>query len=164
MDPAQLPEDIQAKFEKLGSPLDFHAKSELLTWFVDSMSSEVLNHFETSGLYNEMTEPARLQLIEQVEALQTRCRSALFDLHKSNTNGTLVQDTEFLTAMKEDIQQLRERVDLIKIEKSHLSMIKDHNSNVDQFTKTFPERSELIDELNKLEVFQTEQNSYTPSV
>jgi hypothetical protein len=43
-----------------------------------------------------------------------------------------------------EIAELRSKIDIIKIEKEQLEMIKDHNNNVDLFTQKFSDRDALI--------------------
>lgn len=59
--PNNLPEEIESKFEQIkDKELDFHAKSELLKWFVDEMRQEVINHFEKENIVQKMEGPKQV--------------------------------------------------------------------------------------------------------
>jgi len=53
-----------------------------------------------------------------------------------------------------EIAELRNKIDIIKIEKEQLDMIKEHNNNVDLFTSKFSDREALIGQVRELEVFK----------
>lgn len=129
----KLPPEINEKFELIKKPLDFHQKSELLSWFVDSMRAQVLNHFETENLLNEMEDSEKVKLYSQLEQIVEYCRSQLFDMHQKNQQGTYVQENENTLELQQKIADLKSRIDIIRDEKKQLMMIKAHNQKVDAF-------------------------------
>ena len=57
-----LPIEIQDKFALLESVLDYKSKSDLLSWFVDSMRVQVLNHFDKEGTLKDMPDNEKMKL------------------------------------------------------------------------------------------------------
>jgi len=53
-----------------------------------------------------------------------------------------------------EIGELRNKIDIIKIEREQLDMIKEHNNHVDLFTSKFSDREALIGQVRELEVFK----------
>ena len=58
-----MPPELREKFDLLDKPLGFNARTKLLAWFVDSMRSSVLNHFESSDLLQEMESEDKVALL-----------------------------------------------------------------------------------------------------
>jgi hypothetical protein len=65
--------------------LDFHQRSELLSWFVDSMRSEVLNHFETENLLQDMENSEKMKLYSTIDQIVEKSRTTLFEMHQANS-------------------------------------------------------------------------------
>lgn len=129
-----LPIEIQDKFALLESVLDYKSKSDLLSWFVDSMRVQVLNHFDKEGTLKDMPDNEKMKLFSQIDAVQKNCKKELANLHIANKNGTLVEDSPVLASLRGEINALKSKIDIIQIEKQQLEMIKEHNSKVDDFT------------------------------
>jgi len=78
-----LSQELQDKFALLDQPLDFHARSELLSWFVDNIRDEILNHFEANSLFKGMNKDDAASFFASLDHLQNKCREDLFNLHQA---------------------------------------------------------------------------------
>lgn len=80
--------------------MDFKAKSDLLQWFVDSLCTSVINHFEQTGTLPKMDLQEREKLISDLETLQKECREQLFQMHKDKKEGKLIEPDSYLYKIK----------------------------------------------------------------
>jgi hypothetical protein len=60
-------------------------------------------------------------------------------MHNSNSKGELVQQNDYLKSLFREIEDFREKIDIVQIEKNQLDMIKFHNKKVDAFSKKISE-------------------------
>ena len=154
---------MKDKFDLLQSNMEFEQKSELLSWFVDCMKEEVIRHFQTEGIYQEMDDKERIIFLKKLEHIQSQSKTTLFKLHQDYERGILVQENDQLVALQKEIADLQKQIDIIKLEKDQLDMIKSHNSSVDVFTSKFSQDNQLMKELKKLEHFKTPSERAMPT-
>ena len=78
LDVGALPQELREKFEQLDKPMGFLKKSKLLAWFVDSMRSSVLEHFEAADALRSMKENVKVGLLQELNELHQKCADKLF--------------------------------------------------------------------------------------
>lgn len=119
--------------------MGFQEKSDLLSWFVDSMRTQVISHLEEKEVLQAMDEDQKLDLIQELDDLHKKCADQLFEMHQTNAKGELVQQNQYLKGLFKEIQDFKEKIDIVQIKKSQLDMIQFHNSNVDVFSRKISE-------------------------
>lgn len=60
-----------------------------------------------------------------------------------------------------ELRELRNKIDVLKIENEQLEMIKAHNAKVDLFTSKFSDKEALLEGIRDLEMFK--ENSFLPT-
>lgn len=80
--------------------MDFKSKSDTLTWFVDSMHTSVINHYEQTGMLQKMDLQQRDRLITDLQNIQKESREQLFQMHKDKKEGKLVEMNKYLYRVK----------------------------------------------------------------
>lgn len=76
------------------------------------MRPHILNYLKTSDLLQDMSEYEQNQLLEKLSALQQKCRDHLRDATTSK-----------VSTLSAEISEMRNQIDIIKIEKEQLAMI-----------------------------------------
>lgn len=66
-----LSDELRAKFDLLDGPADFTQRSAILSWAVDEMRSQVLDHLELSGFMDKLSEVERVDLIDELNQIQS---------------------------------------------------------------------------------------------
>lgn len=87
------------------------------------MRPHILNYLKESDLLQEMSEQEQRAILGQLSTLQQKCRDHLKDASTSQ-----------MGSLSAEISEMRNKIDIIKIEKEQLTMIKEHNAQVDLFT------------------------------
>lgn len=80
-----------------------------MSWFVDEMRPHVVNYLKSSDLLQEMTEFEQSKLLGQLSSLQQKCRDHLKDASASQ-----------ISSLSAEISEMRNKIDIIKIEKEQL--------------------------------------------
>jgi hypothetical protein len=88
-----LSDDLQGKFKQLEDCQSFEEKTECLTWAVDAMRSDILDHFEAAGVLEDMDDKEKQAILKQIDDTQLQCKDELFKMHKDNAEGKLVEET-----------------------------------------------------------------------
>jgi hypothetical protein len=119
LDTSWFPKELKEKFDSLENLQSLSAteRNEALSWFVDEMRPHVLNHLKSSDLLQEMSEQEQSKLLNQLSSLQNKCRGHLGD-----------SSTSEISSLGAEISELRSKIEIIKIEKEQLEMIKKHNA------------------------------------
>lgn len=95
----------------------------------------VLNTLEEKDILQSMNEDNKLDLIEELDELHKKCSDQLFEMHNSNSKGELVQQNDYLKNLFKEIEDFRDKIDIVQLEKTQLDMIKFHNNKVDVFAR-----------------------------
>jgi len=94
-----------SKFDKLDEPMSYSERSKLLSWFVDSMRSEVHQYFEVSNLFNSMTGEERIQLCADLDRIHQNCADLLFEMTNNKNKGKLVQEDRQLSELHKKVKE-----------------------------------------------------------
>lgn len=114
------------------------------------MRSEVLDHFEATGLLDDMNEKEKLAILRQIDETQRQCKNELFEMHKANAEGKYVEKTASFSQILGQIESLKSKIQIVDIEKGLLELLEAHNKKVDHFTRKFSQNDLILDELSKL--------------
>lgn len=92
-----------------------------------------------------MNEKNKGDLIDELDEIHKKCSDKLFEMHNANSKGELVMENDHLTGLRKEIEDFRDKIDIINIEKQRLDMITYHNRKVDAFCKKFSEGEAKMD-------------------
>lgn len=65
-----MPLLLKDKFDQLKKPLNFQQRSDILSWVVDKMRSDVINHLEKSGILRKMDPHEEKLLLDEINIIQ----------------------------------------------------------------------------------------------
>lgn len=122
-----LSDELRAKFDLLDGPTDYAQRSAILSWVVDEMRSQVIDHLELSGFMDKLSEIERVDLIDELNNIQSDSSDKLFKLHEDQRNGVLIEENEYLQPIIHQIEKLRDKVSLASVEADLFKMMKEHN-------------------------------------
>ena len=100
---SQLNKELVSKFSQLDKPMSSKERIELLSWFVDSMRSEVHEYFDETNLFSSMTGEERINLCADLDKIHQDCADLLFKLTHQKQKGQLVELDETLHKLKTQI-------------------------------------------------------------
>lgn len=132
-----LNDELRAKFDLLDAPADFAQRSAILSWAVDQMRTQVIDHLELTGYMDKLQESERVELLDELNQIQSQSSEQLFKLHEDQKNGQLIEENHYMKGLLSQIEKLRDKVSLASIEADLLKMMKEHNAKVDEFTRKF---------------------------
>jgi hypothetical protein len=111
---SQLSEELLQKFDELKQEnMSYAQKTDLLSWFVDSMRTEVHKFFDETNLFNAMTGEERIQLCADLDVIHQDCADLLFDMSNKRAKGKHVEHTKRYTEMIETISNFKDRINLM---------------------------------------------------
>ena len=160
---SELSEELLQKFDQLKQDnMSYAQKTDLLSWFVDSMRTEVHKYFDETNLFNAMTGEERIQLCADLDAIHQDCADLLFDMSNKKAKGKHVENTKRYSEMIEAILNFKDRINLIQTQFRMLEMIECHNSSVSRLTSKYDNKKSLMHEFMKLDCFKSEVEKYMP--
>ena len=111
---SQLSDELLQKFEELqADKMSFAQKTELLSWFVDSMRTEVHQYFDETNLFNAMTGEERIELCAELDKIHETCADLLFEMTNKRAKGKLVEHNKRFTEIAESVQNFKKRINLV---------------------------------------------------
>ena len=116
---ATLPPELYHNFALLqrADRLTFEGKTEVLSYFVDKMKSDVMTHLVDNGTAIEgMSEEHRQDFYSMLDELVNSCSNALFTLHQREADreqGKLVKDSPMFQEAIQKVQLLSDNMNLI---------------------------------------------------
>ena len=147
---------------KLKNSASFEEREQSLKWAVEEMRSEVLEHLEASEVYQDMTETQKMHVLQQIDGVHHACKDELFQMHKDQADGKYVEKTPSFAKLLQQIESLKNKIQIVEAERELLGMLQAHNEKVDRFTRRFSQNDLLLSELSKLPQFQTEEEQVLP--
>jgi len=115
--------------------LTYDEKVNMLEWFVDQMRNQVLNFFAESEYLKDLDEVESTLLLNEIEKIHKDCQNQLFKIQNDKALGNQQIVTADLEVLFSEINDLSSKLNIIELEKSHLKMIREHNSKVDMFAE-----------------------------
>lgn len=88
-------------------------KTKLLSWFVDSMRSSVLNHFEVSEALKSMKENEKMALVQELNELHQKCADQLFQMNKDRAESRHVEENDNVERLLGEINAYLTKIDII---------------------------------------------------
>ncbi len=73
----------------------------------------VINTLEEKEILQAMDENQKLDLIEELDELHKKCADQLFEMHNSNAKGELVQQNDYLKNLFKEIEDFRDKIDIV---------------------------------------------------
>jgi len=80
------------------------------------MRTTLLNHFEEAGLFDTMEEREKDALLNEIDEIQSRSKHELFQMHKDQREGKLVETNEYFKSLHDDIDKFTAKLEIVEVE------------------------------------------------